>query len=233
MELSIILPAYNEGKIIRRNLESINCFLKTLNIEYEIIVVNDGSTDDTFQQASLISNKYTRVISYPQNRGKGFAVNRGMTAARGRYRLFMDIDLSTELAEIPKFLQCVQLGICDICVGNRYSAALLTQKQPLLRALFGRIFPLLSSICIWYQLEDFTCGFKIFSAKASDKIFPRQHIYGWAFDTELISIALAQGLRIHQESIVWRHHNNSKVNIIRAIPSSLVELFKIWYWTVC
>jgi len=232
MELSIILPVYNESKIIRQNLENINDFLQTLDIEYEVIIVNDGSTDDTLQQTSLITEKHTHVISYTQNRGKGYAVNRGMTAAHGQYRLFMDMDLSTELAEIPKFLHCVRLGNCDICIGNRYSTSLATQKKPWHRALFGKTFSLLSSICTGYQAEDFTCGFKIFSAKASDKIFPRQHIYGWAFDTELISIAHQQGLRIHQESIVWHHHNGSKVNFIRAIPDSLIDLFRICYWTV-
>jgi len=229
IELSIILPVYNESKIIRPNLEKVNDYLQTLGLEYEIIVVNDGSTDDTLKQISSIKEKRVSVISYGQNRGKGFAVNRGMTSARGRYRLFMDMDLSTELTEIPKFLKLVRDGLCDICVGNRHAVRLLDQKRSWHRALLGRIFAILSSVCTGYRLEDFTCGFKIFTAPACEKIFPRQHIDGWAFDTELITIAHQLRLNIRQEPVVWTHHEGSKVNILKSIFTSSLGLIKIWH----
>ena len=229
MELSVIIPVYNESKIIRCNLEKVNSYLQTLGLEYEIIVVNDGSTDDILKQVSSMEKKHLSIISYAKNQGKGFAVNRGMTAARGRYRLFMDMDLSTDLTEIPKFLQYVQNDMCDICVGNRHAIRLLDQKRPWHRALLGKIFTILSSICIGYRLEDFTCGFKIFTAQACERILPHQRIYDWAFDSELIAIAHQLGLRIRQESVSWEHHNGSKVCILRAIPSSLLGLFLIWY----
>jgi len=241
VELSVIIPVYNEGKIIRRNLEIIDSYVQTLGLEYEIVVVNDGSSDDTLQQVTamihhpttskqlgLLEGKHLCIISYAENKGKGFAVNRGMITARGRYRLFMDMDLSTELTEIPKFLQCVRDGLCDICVGNRNNIGLLVQKRPWHRALLGKIFVFLSSVSSGCQLGDFTCGFKIFTAQACEKVFPRQSIYNWAFDTELISIAHQLGLRVHQMPVEWRHHENSKVRIGSAMITSLMSLVKIW-----
>ncbi len=229
-ELSVIIPVYNEGKIIRRNLGVIDDYLRTLDLEYEIVVVNDGSSDDTLQEVTAITDKHLCLISYAENKGKGFAINRGMMTARGRYRLFMDMDLSTELTEIPKFLQCVREGRGDICVGNRNAVGLLAQKRPWYRALLGRIFAALSSLSSGYQLEDFTCGFKIFTREACEKIFPRQQIYGWAFDTELICIAHQLGLRVQQLPVAWHHHGNSKVRLGPAMWTSLMSLVKIWYF---
>ena len=227
-ELSVIIPVYNEGKIVSRNLVTIDSYLQTLGLEYEIVIVNDGSGDDTLQQVSAMSGKHIRIISYAENKGKGFAVKCGMVAAKGRYRLFMDMDLSTELTETPKFLQCMREGHYDICVGNRNSIKLWAQKRPWHRALLGKIFAFLSSVSSGCPLEDFTCGFKIFTAQACEKIFPRQSIYNWAFDTQLISIAHHMGLRIHQEPVVWHHHGNSKVRIGPAMMTSLGSLVKIY-----
>jgi dolichyl-phosphate beta-glucosyltransferase len=228
-KLSVIIPVYNEGKIIRRNLGTVDSYMQSLGIEYEIVIVNDGSKDDTLGQASAMAGENIRIVNYEGNKGKGYAINRGMMAACGEYRLFMDMDLSTELTEIPKFLQCVQDGHCDICVGNRQNVGLLAQHRPWYRALLGRIFAFLSVISSGCQLDDFTCGFKIFTAKACEKIFPRQSIYNWAFDTQLMSIAHQLGLRVDQKPVEWHHHYNSKVNIGPAVMTSFMSLVKIWY----
>jgi len=226
-ELSVIIPVYNEGKIIRRNLRMVDDYLQTLGLDYEIVIVNDGSSDNTWEHLTAMPGQHIRLISYAENKGKGFAVKCGMMAANGRYRLFMDMDLSTELTEIPKFLQCMRDGRCDICVGNRHSIKLWAQKRPWHRALLGKIFAFLSSVSSGCPLEDFTCGFKIFTAEACEKVFVRQSIYNWAFDTELISIAHHLGLRIHQEPVAWHHHGNSKVHIGPAMVTSLMSLIKI------
>jgi dolichyl-phosphate beta-glucosyltransferase len=228
-ELSVIIPVYNEGKIIRRNLQTVDDYVQTLGLEYEIIIVNDGSKDDTLEQIAPMLGAHISLINYAENKGKGFAVNRGMMEACGRYRLFMDMDLSTELTEIPKFLQYMREGRCDICVGNRNSIQLWAQKRPWHRALLGEIFAFLSSVSSGCPLEDFTCGFKIFTAQACEKIFPRQSIYNWAFDTQLIAIAHHRGLRIHQEPVAWHHHGNSKVNIGPAMASSFRSLVQIYF----
>jgi glycosyltransferase involved in cell wall biosynthesis len=203
--------------------------MKLLGIDYEIVIVNDGSTDDTFELASAMAGEKIRIVDYKENRGKGYAINRGMMSASGDYRLFMDMDLSTALTEIPKFLQCVQDGLCDICVGNRQSVGVWSQHRPWHRALLGRIFAFLSVVSSGCQLDDFTCGFKIFTAQACEKIFPRQSIYNWAFDTELMFIAHQLGLRVDQKPVEWHHHYNSKVNIGPAVMTSFMSLVKIWY----
>ncbi len=226
-ELSVIIPVYNEGKIIRLNLRTVDDYLQTLGLEYEIIIVNDGSSDDTAEQIATMTGKHITLISYADNKGKGFAVKCGMMEAHGRYRLFMDMDLSTELTEIPKFLHYVREDRCDICVGNRNSIKLWAQKRPWHRAFLGEIFAFLSSVSSGCSLEDFTCGFKIFTAQACEKVFVHQSIYNWAFDTQLIAIAHHMGLRIHQEPVAWHHHGNSKVNIGPAVVTSLMSLVKI------
>jgi dolichyl-phosphate beta-glucosyltransferase len=105
----------------------------------------------------------------------------------------------------------------------------MAQKRPWHRALMGRIFTSLSRVCSGCRLDDFTCGFKIFTAQACAQIFPRQSVYNWAFDTELMSIAHGMGLRIHQEPVIWQHRYNSKVRIGPAIMSSLIDLARIGY----
>lgn len=230
VELSVVIPVYNESKIVRRNLEIVDNYLQTLGTDYEIIVVNDGSTDDTLKLISSAAGKYVRIISYPKNQGKGFAVNQGMTAAFGRYRLFMDMDLSTDLTEIPKFLVRVREGLCDICVGNRHYVRLSAQHRPWPRALLGKVFATLSVWATGCRLDDFTCGFKIFTAEACTAVFPRQRIFGWAFDTELMAIAQSLRLRIRQESVAWHHHGNSKVRIGSAMITATIDLGKIWYF---
>jgi dolichyl-phosphate beta-glucosyltransferase len=231
--LSVVIPVYNEGKIILRNLEKVDDYLRTLGINYEIILVNDGSTDNTLDQAKIIGRKNLYIISYAENKGKGYAVNRGMTAALGEYRLFMDMDLSTELNEIPRFLKYICEERCDICVGNRHSVGLLAQQRPWHRALMGKVFACLSSFSSGCQLDDFTCGFKIFTAQACEKIFPRQQIFNWAFDTELICIAHQLGLRILQKPVEWSHHDNSKIRFGSAMITSLISLVKIWQMKGC
>ena len=226
----MVIPVYNEGKIIRRNLETTCSYLQTLGLEYEIIVVNDGSSDDTLQQVTAMQDRHLCVISYAENKGKGFAVNRGMMAACGQYRLFMDMDLSTALTEIPKFLQCVRDGLCDICVGNRHSIGFCLKIGHGIGPCLGKYFRFLSSISSGCHLDDFTCGFKIFTAEACEKVFPRQRIYNWAFDTELIGIAHQMGLRVHQMPVEWHHHDNSKVHVGPAMITSLLSLVKIGFF---
>ncbi len=229
-ELSVVIPVYNEGRVICRNLKSVDDYLQTLMISYEIVIVNDGSKDNTLEQASGMAKERIRLISYAQNRGKGFAVKRGMMEAGGRFRLFMDMDLSTDLAEIPKFLQHMREGLCDICVGNRHSVGVLRQKRPWYRALMGKSFALMSKAASGCPVDDFTCGFKIFTGRACVLVFAHQRIYNWAFDTELLAIANRLGLRVGQLPVVWQHHAQSKVRIGPAVVTAMMDLGRIWHY---
>lgn len=228
MELSIVIPVYNEGLVAEANLLAVERYLDALQVESEIIVVNDGSTDDTLSCVDKVKSARLVMISYAQNQGKGYAVGRGMGIAKGRYRLFMDMDLSTDLDEIGRFLEHMRRGECDVCVGNRHAVGIWQQQRPWHRALLGKIFAMLSTIASGCRLGDFTCGFKMFTAKACELVFPQQKIYDWSFDTELIAIAQAQGLRIHERPVSWKHHANSKVFVLKAIVVSLKGLLKVW-----
>ena len=228
IELSVIIPAYNESASVTNSLTAVSGYLKTLGISYELMVVDDGSTDMTAQQVNAFGG--IKLISYPDNRGKGFAVNQGMAAARGRFCLFMDMDLSTDLNEIAAFLNIMKAGNVDVLVGNRQDLPLLKQNRPLLRALFGRCFAGLSVLVLNCPFHDFTCGFKMFTQEAAMRIFPRQHIFGWAFDSELMLIARRQRLRVIEQSVKWHHCTGSAVNVSRAVFTSLTELIKIRFY---
>lgn len=231
-ELSVILPAYNEGRVIKESLVAIKAKLDELGIDYELIVVNDGSKDDTKNAAGALKNPRIKVLSYENNRGKGHAVHYGMQKAQGQYRLFMDVDLSTDLGEIKKFLSEIRRGDCDIVMGNRNIRSSLRQKGPWYRAFLGRGFALVSGFWIGFHCLDFTCGFKMFTARAAEIIFSRQRLFDWAFDTEILFIARLHHMNVRQLPVVWEHRGNSKVRLGRDIAASLLSLIKIRYYAL-
>ncbi len=237
-ELSIILPAFNEALVIKENLKTIEHKLNGLKLDYEIIVVNDGSSDNTLEKLSdwpnpdgtVGANQRVKVFSYQRNQGKGYAIGYGMQKANGQYCLFMDVDLSTDLNEIEKFLVLMRQGLSDIVIGNRNMGSLQEQKRPWYRAFLGQGFTLLSALMIGYDCQDFTCGFKMFTQQASQTVFLRQRIFGWAFDTEILLIARLHHLKICQMPVVWEHKGNSKVHIGRDILNSFFSLLKLRYY---
>ncbi len=227
-ELSVILPAYNEGKVIEGNLNILIQKLDDLGLDYEIIIVNDGSKDDTLEKITSCKHPRVKILSYAANRGKGFAVRYGVNAAVGRYILFMDVDLSTDLGEINKFMLTMRPGFFDVIIGNRkIDLSFQLVQQPFYRRFLGGGFAQLSSLTIGHRFLDFTCGFKMFTSTAAKRIFSRQRIFNWAFDTELIYIALLQGFKIHEIPVIWRDQGDSKVRLGREILSSLVSLMQI------
>ena len=227
-ELSVVIPAYNEGRVLRANIEALRGKLDSLGLDYEVIIVNDGSSDNTAEEARKCVDACVHVVSYARNRGKGYAVREGMKHANGAYKMFMDADLSTSLDEIEKFLGIMRHYKFDVLIGNRrMDPSLQTKQQPLYRRFFGKGFTLLSSVLIGRYCADYTCGFKMFRKAAADTVFKRQRIDNWAFDTELIAIALAQRLAVHEVPVVWHHAENSKVRLVREIITSLAGLVRI------
>lgn len=227
-KLSIILPAHNEGTRITESLRKIVQKMESLSMPYEIIVVDDGSTDDTIAQARSYASKDINVLSYGKNRGKGYAIRQGMRNAQGEHRLFMDVDLSTSLDAIDQFLGIFKDQSFDIIIGNRKNNPSLQEvRQPLYRRFFGEGFTRLSSLMVGRPFTDFTCGFKMYNRKAADIIFQRQRIFNWAFDTELIYIAVLHRLKIFEAPVLWRHYEGSKVRVVRDIIGSLISLIKI------
>ncbi|MBI4309402.1 MAG: glycosyltransferase [Candidatus Omnitrophica bacterium] len=231
IELSIIMPAFNEAEEIQASIRTVDKKMAAMKAVYEIIVVNDGSRDETLTKAQACACGHIQILSYGQNRGKGFAVRHGMLHSKGKYKLFMDVDLSTSLDAIDQFLMSMHEDKYDVLIGNRKNGPGSTGTgQPWHRRFLGTGYIKLSCLCAGTNIKDFTCGFKMFNAKAADIIFTRQRTFDWSFDTELIYIAILHRLRIGEMGVVWKHHHGSTVRPLRDILISLAGLLKIrWH----
>lgn len=226
--ISIIVPLYNEEKRLV-NLLKIYKYFNKKNLHHELIIINDGSSDKTLNKLNELSNNFKfKLISYQKNRGKGYAVKMGMMKARGRYRLFTDIDLSTPIEVFNKFLPI--LSRYDIVIGSRKKrGSRLIIHQPKLRERLGKVFTTLSQSFLNINLTDFTCGFKCFSKEAAEKIFFRQKINRWGFDTEILFISKKMGFSVKEIPVVWKNDIETRVKLPWDIITSLADLVKIRY----
>lgn len=224
--LSIIVPVFNESTRLK-TLVYINGFLKRQKFFTELLVINDGSTDDTLTLLKNLQRKISfRIISYNSNMGKGYAIKKGMLSAKGKYRLFTDIDLSTPLNEFKKFFPL--LSKYDVLIGSRrLNRSRILIHQPFARENLGRCFTWLSQRVLNLYFADFTCGFKCFSKKAAISIFSKQNINRWGFDSEILFIANKRGFSIKEVPVSWRNDESSKVKFPQDIITSLGELVKI------
>ncbi|MBK8178239.1 MAG: glycosyltransferase [Planctomycetes bacterium] len=225
-ELSVVVPAFQEAKGIERNLDQLESYLASRGEDFEILCVDDGSTDGT---AGLLRSRgeRVRVLTHGTNLGKGAAVRTGMLAARGRRAVFLDADLSTDLADLEPLLAALAAG-AEVAVGSRrVQGARIERRQPLLREWLGRVFSRLARLCVSAEVADFTCGFKAFSERARREIFERARIDGWAFDAEILAIARARGLPVAQVPVHWHHSGGSKVRVPRAALRSALDLGRI------
>lgn len=224
--LSVVIPVFNEEKRVKK-IADIVSYLKKQPYPWEIIVVNDGSTDRTIKILKELRKKLRfSLISYTANTGKGFAVKTGMLQANGKFRLFLDVDLSTPISEIEKFLPYMEKY--DILVGSRkLRTSSLAMRQPILREYLGKIFTLLSQYILNMYISDFTCGFKIFSEKSAKHIFSRQKIEKWGFDPEILYIGKLKRYSIKEIPVFWKDDPRTKVKIVNAVINSLMELILI------
>ncbi len=224
--LSIIIPAYNESERIKQSLEAACDYLKSAGYKYEIIVVDDGSTDDTVTIASKFGDK-VNVLKQPKNMGKGAAVRRGMLAAKGDMRIFTDADFSTPIYEIEKIIKIITAG-ADICIGSRaLDPSMIKEHQPFYREFMGKTFNKFVQALFFKGISDTQCGFKGFTKAAADEIFPKAKINGFSFDVELLYLASKAELSVEQVSVEWYNDARSKVNPIKDSLMMLLELFRI------
>lgn len=224
--LSVIVPIFNEEKRIK-SLKEIIAYLKRQKYSWEVIVVDDGSTDRTSKiLKSLKKQLRFNLVSYSPNVGKGFAIKTGMLKAKGEHRLFLDVDLSTPITELEKFLP--YLKQYDIVIGSRkLKTSQLITRQSFIREHSGKVFTLLSQKVLQINVSDFTCGFKCFSSKAVKKTFSKQTINGWGFDSEILYIGKIAKHSIKEVPVIWRNAPGTKVKFPNAIISSFLELIKI------
>ncbi|MFH1841475.1 MAG: dolichyl-phosphate beta-glucosyltransferase [Candidatus Nealsonbacteria bacterium] len=230
MYLSVIIPAYNEEKRITKTLREIDKYLKTQSFEYEILMVDDGSKDNTVKTTeSLVSDiKNLKVLTYGKNRGKGYAVKYGLLAATGKYRLFTDADNSTSIDQVEKMWPWFNKGF-DIVLGSRdVKGAVLDPPQPWLRnIILGKGFKIFRKLVIdlWF-VEDTQCGFKCFSEKVTSEILPKCRIDRFAFDPEILILAKKAGYKIKEIPVYWKNDSDSKVKPISILNMAL-DLFRI------
>jgi len=211
---SIVIPAYNESARLARTLEKVLAYVRDRGWNAEIIVVNDGSWDDTAEIARRFAatNARLRIVENPGNRGKGYSVRNGMLHARGRIVLFSDADLSSPIEEAPKLIAALDGG-ADIAIGSRWlRAETQTQRQPLHRQIFGRIFNLLLRLSLGLQFKDTQCGFKAFKLRAVQAIFPLQKIERWGFDPEILFLARKFGFEVREVPVLWGHSGGTRIH---------------------
>lgn len=216
--LSVIIPAYNEEARLGRTVMCVEEYLRHCGYSWELIVVDDGSTDDTVRvaTAAFTSPHSSRVLRNPRNMGKGASVRAGMLAAKGRYRLFSDADLSTPIEEVEKLLRALQGDGAEVAIGSRrMKDSHLEQRQPFYRELMGWVFNLLVRALVLPNIRDTQCGFKLFTADAADHIFPKQRLDGFSFDVETLVLAARQGYRIEEVPVRWIDSPASRVRAVR------------------
>ena len=233
MFLSIVIPAYNEEKNLPKTLVNIDQYLQTKNFEAEILVVNDGSTDQTMKvvQEMEESIRELRIVDSPKNHGKGWAVRQGMLAAKGEIRLFMDADNSTSIDHFDKMMPYFKQGY-DLVVGSRSEKDVPGAEQMVaqsnLKRFLGNFGNILIQILTMPGIWDTQCGFKAFTAEAAEKIFSKMKINRWGFDVEALALARQMKMKIAIVPVQWVNNSYSRVEP-RDYLRTFIELVKIWF----
>ena len=226
---SIIIPAYNESERLPASLDKILAYISEQGWNAEVIVVNDGSRDSTAEVARQYARSHpiVRLAENPGNRGKGYAVRNGMSQAKADILLFSDADLSSPIYEASKLLRGLAQG-ADIAIGSRWlDADLQTQRQPFYRQLSGRVFNLLLRVVLGLKQKDTQCGFKAFTRRSAQAIFPLQRIERWGFDPEILYIANKFGFKTAEVPVEWANDERSKISPLKDGTRMFLELCKI------
>lgn len=225
--LSIVIPAHNEEKRLPRTLEQVFAFLETQDFSAEVVVVENGSADRTFEIARSFAEKHPQMrVLQNDERGKGLAVRRGMLEARGQYRFICDADLSMPIEEIVKFVPPALSGF-DVAIGSREAPGAVRYNEPAYRHWGGRGINLIIRLLILPGLQDTQCGFKCFSAEASQRLFKLQTLPGWSFDIELLYLARRAKMRIREIPIHWYFGEDSKVSAVKDALNMIRDIFRI------
>jgi glycosyltransferase involved in cell wall biosynthesis len=215
VELSLIIPAYNEEQRLLPTLQRLHAHLSSQPLTYEILVVDDGSKDKTCDvvEAAMASIPHLGLLRQAPNRGKGAAVRRGMLAARGRIRVMSDADGAMPPEQLSRLLAPIRAGRVDIAIGSRYVAGAKTfVKQPRYRVLWSRLCNKVIQRALVPRVLDTQCGFKAFTAGAARDLFESATIDGWAFDLEILALARRRDFSIEEVGIEWKDDDRSRVN---------------------
>jgi dolichyl-phosphate beta-glucosyltransferase len=225
--VSIIIPAHNEETRLPHTLEQVLAFLKEQDYASEVLVVENGSHDRTFEIAEGYARQYSNLrVLRETERGKGLAVRRGMLEAKGQYRFMCDADLSMSIEQIKYFIPPAIENV-DIAIGSREAAGAVRYDEPPYRHIGGRVINILVRTLILPGLQDTQCGFKCFSAAAAEQVFRLQTLPGWSFDIELLYIARRRGLAIREIPIQWQFNPETKLSAVQDALRMVRDIFVI------
>jgi dolichyl-phosphate beta-glucosyltransferase len=226
---SIIIPAYNEEQRIVSTIQSIAEYFQERKADYEIIVVDDGSSDKTAQVVRGLAqeNPQIELIQLPQNCGKGVAVKTGMLRANKNFALYTDADGASPISELGRLENAIYEG-ADLAIGSRaVNSEDTVITTAIHRKLMGSVFNFIANFLLVPGIRDTQCGFKLFTKQAREYIFPRQQVERFCFDVELLLIAKEGGFKIAEVPINWTNIAGSKVNLIGDSLQMFFDMLKI------
>lgn len=235
MQLSIIIPAYNEELRLPSTLDSINQYISSTFKEeqVEVIVVSDGSTDGTERIVREAGMSSLRLLSYKRNRGKGFALRYGVLESKGALVLINDADGSTPIKEFDRLKSFID-DKTQVVIGSRAMTSAETKvKTVWYRKFIGRTFAAIVNFLIVPGISDTQCGFKLFTRKAADELFGRQRSERFSFDVELLFLANRLGFKSKEVSVNWTNTPGSKVNLVKDSISMLIDIFRFRWMAIC
>lgn len=230
--LSIVIPAYNEEKRIKQTIIQIEDFLNRKHYEYEIIVVNDGSSDETLNlvKENAARNNRIKILYGEINHGKGYSVKQGVMYAEGNYIYFTDADLSTPIEEIDKFISEIENTSLDVIIGSRsIKGSRVVIHQPIYRELLGKLFSIFVRIWCVSGFIDTQCGAKLFRKDVAKRIFSELKINEFAFDVEILYLSKLYGYKVKEIPIVWMNSRDTKVHAIYDGLRMVLDVIRIRY----
>jgi glycosyltransferase involved in cell wall biosynthesis len=229
LQYSIVIPAFNESARIEATLAEVTACVESHGWRAEVLVVDDGSHDDTVAIAQRWAERkpYLRVIENDGNRGKGYSVRSGLLKAVGEVVMFTDADLSAPMEEAERLFAAIAEG-ADVAIGSRWlERARQTVHQPLYRQFFGRCFNFITRLVMHLPYADTQCGFKAFRQAAAQRIFRRQRIERWGFDPEILFIARRLKYKVREVPVTWGHDERSRISYLRDGMRMLLEMMQI------
>jgi glycosyltransferase involved in cell wall biosynthesis len=226
--LSIVVPAFNEAARIGESIDKIDNFMRRSRISCELIIVDDGSHDNTADVIRKTQVKGLRLIRNDHNHGKGYTVRQGVLAASGQYVLFTDADLSAPIEEVDKLLDIAVNEGVEVVIGSRaVDRSYIEKHQSSFREAGGIVFNYMVRLVLGLQFHDTQCGFKLFHRQKSRRIFEMLTTLGFGFDPELLFLAHREGLAIREEPVRWSHADGSKVSFFRDATRMFFDLVRI------
>ncbi len=229
IKLSVIIPVYNEKTRFQNGFDHYFSYLKKQKYPWELILVNDGSTDNTLKLISDVKKgkPNINVVTYSINRGKGYAIAQGVKSASGEYILFADLDHSVPIDTIESFFKFFEKNYQVVIGSRRVKGSQILVHQKPLREFLGKGFTAIVNFLIYPQIADATCGFKAFKKNVAQNIFNKITVYDWAFDAEILYICKKSKIKIAQAPVTWTDVRGSKVSLVKDVANSLKGIFQI------